>query len=469
MRAIKFVGGLLLAALALLTTGRGSQAAEIILYDLFGFQGASVTLNQSVPDLDAYDFDNDLESFRIVSGVWSIHRDDFFQNGNGPPIQLGPGDYPNIEQLGFPQDRASSVRLVQDSRCEPPYQTVDASGRCVFTCGEGTVGDPATGQCVCANRGLVETGVDRLGRRVCTPRTGSVPQPSEPPSAPIEITPPPVLQAHWLNLDSFQINGGAGQANDNNVSLVATFSTAPSLASALVNYRALEAQPGLTASAVQPLMDAQAPWFTLRQSGSTQQSGSVSFQLSGGSGDKTVYFQLQAFVPGQGTSVVSDIFSDSIAYAAPATKMVHSVLAAEAFDYAKAQGFAFEINKGGEPFTQCQLTTLGEQLVFSARYGGVRGPGQLIMPGQCSFLLFGGALAPGWQLGQLPPINAIQCPSGSAQLLHLQDSDYAFGVFLLASFSELRNPAEDCSAYRWAINRVLLIGPTGANWRQAFP
>lgn len=452
-------------ALVMVLAGQSVRAAEIILYDLFNFQGTAITLTQSAPDLDVYGFDNDLESFRIISGVWSIHRDDNFQNANGPPLQLGPGDYPNIEQFGFPEDRASSVRLIQDNQCLPPYQTTDASGRCVFTCGEGTVGDPASGQCVCANRGLVETGVDQFGRRVCTPRTGQVPQPSEP----IDLNPPPVLQAHWLKLDGFQINGGAGQAYDANVTLNAAFSSAQSLATALVQYRALEAQPGLGGAGLQQMMDAQAGWMTLRPQGSSQQTGVVSFQLSAASGDKTVYFQLKAFVPGQGGSVVSEIRSDSITYAAPATTTVHSVPAAEAFDLAKANGFAFEIAKSGEPFTQCQLSTQGEQVVFSARYGGIRGPGQLIMPGQCLFYMFGGrALAPGWQFGQPPPVNAIQCPSGSAELMHLPEGDYPFGIFLFANFSELRNPAEDCSAYRWAIDRVLLIGPVNANWRLAF-
>ena len=164
-----------LIAAALILFGIGEAAAqEIILYDSRSFGGRSLTLNGSAPDLDAYNWDNDVDSIRVVSGNWEIYRDDNYGHHNGPSFVLSPGDYPDISQIpGFPRNRMSSVRLVEANHDEGPaaeeypgpYHVETSDGRCVWSCGPGTQ-PGASGECVC-QPGLVETGQDQFGRRVC--------------------------------------------------------------------------------------------------------------------------------------------------------------------------------------------------------------------------------------------------------------------------------------------------------------
>ena len=165
------------AALVLLVAGQVSaQQPTIILYDFEDFDGRSLTLNESAPDLDDYNWDNDVESLRILSGTWEIYRDDDYGSRNGPSFVLSPGDYPDIAQNpGFPGDRMSSVRLVEvgqqplppPAQCPAPYRVQTSDGRCVWSCSQGTQPDPASDECVC-QPGFTETGQDQFGRRVCT-------------------------------------------------------------------------------------------------------------------------------------------------------------------------------------------------------------------------------------------------------------------------------------------------------------
>ncbi|MGI3186310.1 beta/gamma crystallin-related protein [Nioella aestuarii] len=173
------------AAIALLLMAlhagpRSAAAQEVILYDFENFGGRELRLSQSAPSLTQFSFDNDVESIRVISGQWSFHRDDGFQNFNGPSITLGPGDYPSVAALGFAPDRMSSVRLLSFDdgngdagpdlqpvpSCSPPYQTLGANNQCVFTCAEGTEPDIVSGDCQCS-AGLREIGTDAQGRRIC--------------------------------------------------------------------------------------------------------------------------------------------------------------------------------------------------------------------------------------------------------------------------------------------------------------
>ena len=96
------------AALILLAVGQG-KAQEFILNDLGNNGGWNVTLNQSMADLAALIWDND---------------------------------------------------------CPGPYHVATSDGRCVWSCSQGTQ-PAASGECEC-QPGLVETGKDQFGRRVCT-------------------------------------------------------------------------------------------------------------------------------------------------------------------------------------------------------------------------------------------------------------------------------------------------------------
>lgn len=109
--------------------GAPVAAQEIILYDFEDFQGGSVRLTESARDLDDFDFDNDAESIRVISGVWEIYRnDDFGVTSSRPSMVLQPGDYRSLDDIGFPNDRLSSVRRLEGAAPEPPPPSPPAQG-----------------------------------------------------------------------------------------------------------------------------------------------------------------------------------------------------------------------------------------------------------------------------------------------------------------------------------------------------
>ncbi len=165
--------------LSFLATSFGN-AQEVELYPGTNFQGQVLRLTSSAPDLDEFGYDNVVSSIRILSGQWSFHRDDGFQNNNGPALILGPGNYADIQDLNFPRNRMSSVQLLHIdegngdpgepltpvAECRPPYQGPDRFGRCFFRCAAGTEPNTRTGECSCL-AGHREVGIDDQGRRVC--------------------------------------------------------------------------------------------------------------------------------------------------------------------------------------------------------------------------------------------------------------------------------------------------------------
>ena len=171
----------------LLASSVGSAwAAEIILYDHRNFEGRSLTLHESVADLDDYDFDNEVSAVNVISGTWELFRDDNYESNHGPSKVLGPGEYPNLSHVGFKRNKLSSVRLISDDdgtgngtgpiqpNCPVPYQGLMGDGQCIWMCAPGTQPGPNQ-ECVC-EPGLVETSQDQLGRRVCT----APPEPAPP-------------------------------------------------------------------------------------------------------------------------------------------------------------------------------------------------------------------------------------------------------------------------------------------------
>ncbi len=144
-------------------------AAEIILYDHRHFEGRSLTLHESVSDLDDYDFDNEVSAVIVVSGTWELFRDDNYESNHGPSKVLGPGEYPNLSHIDFKRNKLSSVRLISDDNgngqaeadCPGPYHVLATDGRCVWSCSQGTQPAPS-GECEC-QAGLVETGQTNLG------------------------------------------------------------------------------------------------------------------------------------------------------------------------------------------------------------------------------------------------------------------------------------------------------------------
>ncbi len=165
------LAGIVLSGLVLFSAAP-ALADEVVLYDGRDFTGESVQLTASAPDLGEFGIDDAVMSIRVVTGTWSFHRETDFENGDGPPVVLAPGDYPDVEALGIPADSLSSVDLVERDIpppifCSGPYlQPMLDNSDCEFACAVGTVPDPASGECICAV-GLSETGIDDRGRRMC--------------------------------------------------------------------------------------------------------------------------------------------------------------------------------------------------------------------------------------------------------------------------------------------------------------
>ena len=63
-------------------------------------------------DLRIASWNDMVSSFVIVSGVWQFFRDINFQTPYGAGVQLGPGLYPWVEDVGIDNDSLSSIQLV---------------------------------------------------------------------------------------------------------------------------------------------------------------------------------------------------------------------------------------------------------------------------------------------------------------------------------------------------------------------
>lgn len=149
----------LLDSVQLVQPAAGPGAA-IVLFDQTGFQGSYRVLTGNTPDLDAMEFDNRLASFQVLAGAWRIFRDDGFQANQGPPIEAA-GAVADIEQLGFPRDRASSVmrlNVASDPPPPPPPEVVQVEcppgsasngAVCVDCVGAGLVVAADGGSCQC--------------------------------------------------------------------------------------------------------------------------------------------------------------------------------------------------------------------------------------------------------------------------------------------------------------------------------
>ncbi len=436
-------------------------AAEIILYDFFDFGGQSVTLNQSAPDLRDQNFDNDLESFRVISGTWRIHRDANYQDNSGPSLTVGPGDYPNIEQLGYPQDRMSSVRLIVDpvaANCPAPYQTPNADGvACMFVCASGTVPDRASGECLC-QQGWAQVGADNQGRRICRPPR------LEPPDDPVIFEPPPLPQALWVQTTAFDIQERARVTLDRKVTLDAIVATSDQLAEARLMYRAIEG-PRVIGNAAMLQRLANAPWLAYRDQGARRPM-TVGLQLSAGAAVKWVYFQVRAqtMSASGGAWIVSAPAADNILYEPSVAETQQSggepqrqeyvVVGPLAVGAARSKGFRFSVEYQGNFNSDCILTGP----IATARYGPTPF-GSIVVPLACSWMLFAGRdLADGWRM--------IELTFRGAGVRGFSRNDAA-GLDLPVTEYFWAGPRVPWTT-ALMLHSVRLEGPAGRAWQEAF-
>jgi hypothetical protein len=131
------VAGIAIAGLA------GTAHADMTIYDHRGFTGESRVVTGDIADLEDVDFDNKVSAVIVRSGTWTLFRDDDFE---GESITLGPGQYPNLEDLGFPRNKLSSIRAVPNSGAAMPSGDAALSLAALGGCEIGEVLVPQLGE-----------------------------------------------------------------------------------------------------------------------------------------------------------------------------------------------------------------------------------------------------------------------------------------------------------------------------------
>lgn len=103
-------------AAAILAAGMaGTAQADMVVYDGEGFTLESRVIKGDVADLEDTNFDNRASAIIIRSGTWILFRDDDFE---GDSVTLGPGQYPDLGDVGFSDDTLSSIRAVSGGEGE---------------------------------------------------------------------------------------------------------------------------------------------------------------------------------------------------------------------------------------------------------------------------------------------------------------------------------------------------------------
>lgn len=91
---------------------------RILIFEGRNFEGRAKDISIGSPNLSLSEdgfFDNQVSSFIIASGHWMFYKQGGFRSPylrDGKPLVLGPGQYPNVEALGIPEDDISSLRAV---------------------------------------------------------------------------------------------------------------------------------------------------------------------------------------------------------------------------------------------------------------------------------------------------------------------------------------------------------------------
>lgn len=91
--------------------------AVIYLYDEAGFQGRYRVLTEDLEDFDRIGFEHRAASAIVINSEWDLFQyEDYELRDDRPSITLGPGEYPDLEQVpgyeagAFPEDSLSSAR-----------------------------------------------------------------------------------------------------------------------------------------------------------------------------------------------------------------------------------------------------------------------------------------------------------------------------------------------------------------------
>lgn len=138
----------------------------------------------------------------------------------------------------------------------------------------------------------------------------------------------------------------------------------------------------------------------------------------------------------------------------------YDVRADEAHAVARARGWIFGA-QAGNPASICSLAVEDGALVLSAAM--VRG----LVGAACEFVLFGGerTLASGWGVAGLERTRTDR-PSCGYRFLRFPVEDGAALTFQIQI--QAARDDQDLSPCTYAIRQIVLRGPAGADWRNAF-
>ena len=88
----------------------GGAPCEITIYRDYNFEGHARVLYGNTPDLRSINFNDQASSFVIKQGTWALFQDVNYRVLMGQPF--GPGQYPNVTQVGVKNDALSSLQCI---------------------------------------------------------------------------------------------------------------------------------------------------------------------------------------------------------------------------------------------------------------------------------------------------------------------------------------------------------------------
>lgn len=187
----------------------------------------------------------------------------------------------------------------------------------------------------------------------------------------------------------------------------------------------------------------------------------VVFHLSpDGDAERMVYMQVRR------GDQVSRVARDGIRFALRRQTVSLPLGAARA--HAMDLGWMFSVAPGN-PFSVCNFRAEDDRLVLSARQK------KSGFDGVCDFVLFGGdrRLAPGWKFVSFERSRPRfrNCRVRFAQFPVIEGRELTFGLRVIDArqpAAEKKDPDYLRAGCAYAIERITLEGPAGANWRQAF-
>jgi Beta/Gamma crystallin len=113
----------LVVCFLILLTAAAVSAAKVIVYQDINFVGEHFDATHDMPYVGNY-WNDKISSIKVESGTWRFYQD---ANYGGSYWDLGPGDYPWVEDVGIPNDVISSFKQISNPEVIV-YQDINFGG-----------------------------------------------------------------------------------------------------------------------------------------------------------------------------------------------------------------------------------------------------------------------------------------------------------------------------------------------------